>query len=129
MEKTETMKTEMPMVSLRSVVPAMIKDENEKLQLLEDLSWIGCKVLLVQPWSLRSEEMAREFLQERSNEWEGTIRRDPERWMVDTWAEVYSFPKDGRGQASWTDKLLEDKFSTPINPKDGHAIADCIDPR
>ena len=24
---------------------------------------------------------------------------------------------------------MEGKFSTPINPKDGHAVADCIDPR
>ena len=68
MGKIETMKAEMPIVSLRSIVPAMTKDENEKLQFMEDLSWIGFEGLLAQPWSLRSEEMAREFLQERSNE-------------------------------------------------------------
>ena len=27
------------------------------------------------------------------------------------------------------DKFVEDKFSTSINPKDGHAVADCVDPR
>ena len=43
--------------------------------------------------------------------------------------EVYSFQKDGRGQASWIDKFVQGKFSTPINPKDGHAVADCVDPR
>ena len=28
-----------------------------------------------------------------------------------------------------TDKLTNGKFHTSINPKDGHAVADCIDPR
>ena len=27
------------------------------------------------------------------------------------------------------DKFMEGKFSTPINPKDRHAITDCVDPR
>ena len=48
--------------------------------------------------------------------------------MVETWAEVYHFAKEGRCQASWTDKFMIGKFSTHINPKDGHAIADCEDP-
>ena len=37
--------------------------------------------------------------------------------------------KEGRGQASQTNKFVDGKFSTPINPKDGHAVIDCIDPR
>ena len=45
------------------------------------------------------------------------------------WAEVYNFPKEGRGLVSRTDKYVNGKFSTPINPKDGHAVADCIDPK
>ena len=48
MEKTESVKAEMPMVSLRSIVPTVPKDESEKLQLVEDLSQIGCKKLLAQ---------------------------------------------------------------------------------
>ena len=28
-----------------------------------------------------------------------------------------------------TDKCVEDKFKTSINPKDGHAVRDCVDPR
>ena len=28
-----------------------------------------------------------------------------------------------------TDKLTEGKFKTSINPKDGHAVGDCVDPR
>ena len=31
--------------------------------------------------------------------------------------------------AARTNKLVDDKFSTSINPKDGHTISDCIDPR
>ena len=27
------------------------------------------------------------------------------------------------------DKLVDGKFSTSINPKDGHAVVDCVDPR
>ena len=27
------------------------------------------------------------------------------------------------------DKFVDGKFSTLINPKDGHAVIDCIDPR
>ena len=41
--------------------------------------------------------MAQEFLQECSNEWEGTIRRDPEKWIAETWVEVYNFLKEGKG--------------------------------
>ena len=45
------------------------------------------------------------------------------------WAEVYNFLKEGRGQALQTDKYATCKFSTPVNPKDGYAIADCEDPK
>ena len=129
MEKTETVKAKMLMVSLRFVVPAMPKDENEKLQLVEDLIRIGCEGLLAQPWNLKSKDMAKEFLQARSNEWKGTIQRDPKQWTAETWAKVYNFPKEGRGQASRIDKFATSKFSTQINLKDGHAVVDCVDPR
>ena len=49
--------------------------------------------------------------------------------MADSWAEVYSFAKEDRGHASRTDKFVDGKFSTSINPKDGHAVVDCVDPR
>ena len=73
--------------------------------------------------------MAREFLRECSNKWEGTIRRDLERWMAHLWMEACNFPKEGRGWVSRTDKFASGKFSTPVNPKDGYAIADYGDPR
>ena len=97
MEKTEAVKVEMHPISLRFFCPAMPKDEEEKRLLKEDLTRIGCEGLLAQPWSLRSKKMVQEFLQECSNKWQGTIRRDPERWTADTWVEVYYFLKEGRG--------------------------------
>ena len=96
MEKTEKVKVEMPMVSLKFVVLAVPKGEIEKLQLIEDLFQIKCEELFARPWCLKNEDMAREFLQEHSNEWEGTIRRDLEWWTTDAWAEVYNFAKEGR---------------------------------
>ena len=54
MEKTKAVKAKMPMVSLRSVVPVVPKDESKKLQLVEDQTRIRCKGLLAQPWNLKS---------------------------------------------------------------------------
>ena len=57
MKKTEAIKVEMHLVSLRSIFPAVSKDEEEKCLLIEDLAQIGCEGLLAQPWSLKKEEM------------------------------------------------------------------------
>ena len=43
--------------------------------------------------------------------------------------EVYSFWKEGRVMAGRTDKLTDGRFRISINPKDGHAIANCVDLR
>ena len=87
--------------------------------LVEDLTRIGYEGFLIHPWSLRSKEMVKEFSQERYNEWEGMLRRDLERWIAELWAEVYNFPKEGRGWASQTNKFASGKFSTLVNSKDG----------
>ena len=73
--------------------------------------------------------MVQEFQAQRSNEWESTIRRDLEHWMADSWAEVYNFQKQGRMRAGWTVTWIDGKFKTSINPTDGHAVSNCIDPR
>ena len=57
MAKTSTIKVEVPSVSLRSVVPIAPKNVEEKRQLVEDLTWMGYKGLLVEPKALKSEEM------------------------------------------------------------------------
>ena len=64
MGKTGIVKVEVHLMNLKSIVAIVPKDEEEKKLLSEDLSRIGCEGLLVQPWIIRSEDMAREFLQE-----------------------------------------------------------------
>ena len=129
MGKTSAVKLEVPLVSLRSVTSLVPRDAKEKEQLVEDLTRMGYEGLLAEPWTLRSEAIVQEFLQARSNEWEHTIRRDPERWIADSWAEVYNFRKEGRSMAGRINKHVDGKFCTSINPKDGHAVANCVDPR
>ena len=90
---------------------------------------MGYKSLLLELWALKSKAMVQEFPQNCSNEWEGTIRRDLEHWTADSWAEIYGFRKEGRKQAGRTKKWVDGKFETTINPKDGHVVSDCIDPR
>ena len=102
MSKTKSRKIggELHSVSLRSVILAMPYDEAKKMMLVEDLTWIGYKGLLTHPWSMRSKEMVTEFFRECSNEWEDMLRKNPERWTADPWAEVYNFSKKGRRWAS-----------------------------
>ena len=68
MGKAGTVKVEMHLISLKSVAPVVLKNEKEKELVVEDLTRMGCEGLLLQPWALKSEAMAQEFLQECSNE-------------------------------------------------------------
>ena len=129
MAGTSAVKTELVPVSLKSVYPVIPRDDDEKVQLIEDLGKMGCEGLLVEPWEVKSEAMVQEFQVPRSNEWEGTIRRDPTHWTPDLWAEVYGFRKEGRMRARRTETWIDGKFKTNINPKDGHLVSDCINPR
>ena len=88
---------------------------------------MGCEGLLLESWALKSKSMVQEFQGQRSNEWEGTIYRDPEHWTADSWAEVYNFRKEGRMRAGKTETWVDGKFKTTINPKDGHVVSDYID--
>ena len=45
--------------------------------------------------------------------------------MAKEWRKVYGFAKEGEGMASRTDRFIDDKFSTRVNPKDGFVVADC----
>ena len=49
MAKTSTVKVEVPLVSLKSVTPIVPKNEEEKQQLVEDLTRMGCEGLLQEP--------------------------------------------------------------------------------
>ena len=83
---------------------------------------MGCEGLMAEPWAVRSEEMVQEFQHPRSNEWEGTIRRDPNLWTADIWADVYRFRKEGRMRAGRTGTGWTVSFGKTINTKDGHAV-------
>ena len=127
--RTRSVKMETTIVGLQTVAPAIPRDPTEKEQLKADLKKMGCEGLLVQLWTLKSREMVQEFLRPRSNKWEGTIRRLPKKWTVDSWAEVYGFRKEGRTMAGRTDHWINCKFRSLINSKDGHSVEDCVDPR
>lgn len=116
-------------VVLRMVVPGVPKDEGEKALLEEDLQTMGCHGLLKRPWCLKNEEMVRELITARSNEWEHTLRREPEDWTSSIWRGVYNFPEGGEGLALRTDRHLDGKFANRVNRKDGFALADCKDAR
>ena len=73
MAKVGTVKMEMLSVSLNSIAPMVPRKAEEKLQLVEDFTKMGCEGLLAEPWMLRSKAMVQEFLQARSNKWEHTI--------------------------------------------------------
>jgi hypothetical protein len=129
MAGTSSVKADPRPVSLRSVLAIVPTNEDEKKELLADLTKMGCEGLLVEQWGMKSEALVREFLHPRSNEWEGTIRGLPEQWTSDRWAEVYSFRKEGRLKARRTDTWINGKFDSSINPKDGYAVCDCENPR
>ena len=82
MARAGAVKVELHPVSLKSVIPVMPGKDEEKLQLVEDLTKMGCKCLLLEPWALKNKVMVQEFQRERSNQWEGTIRRDPKHWTA-----------------------------------------------
>ena len=96
MAKAGRIKVELHPVSLKSITLAIPGKENEKEMLVEDLTKMDCKGLLLEPWTLKSKVMIQEFQCDRSNEWKSTIWRDPEHWTADSWADVYGFRKEGR---------------------------------
>ena len=67
MKKAGIVKVEVHPVSLKSIIPVVPKNENEKELLVQDLTRMGCEGLLVEPWALKSEGGAQDFLQARSN--------------------------------------------------------------
>ena len=68
MMKVVAVKVELPLVSLKSIIPLVPRNKGEKEQLVEDLTKMGCEGLLAESWTLRSKAMAQEFLHKRSNE-------------------------------------------------------------
>ena len=76
---SRVVKIETPTMGLQIVAPSIPRDPAEKDQLKADLMKMGCEGLIAQPWTLKNRDMVQEFLRLRSNEWEGSIRRLPEK--------------------------------------------------
>ena len=74
--------------------------------------------------------MFREFLFETGNQFEGTKRREPKRWTLDTWAKVYGFQRGIEGRwAGRKDVLFAGKCKGEVDPKEGLHPANCRNPR
>ena len=115
---------------LKNVVPAVPKREFELKELIEDLTHMGCEGLLAKPWNLRSKAILREFLSERGNQWERTMRQVLEQWIAEVWVDVYGFaPRRGEGWANQKDTYFVRKFRMEHDPKDGFHPGDCRNPR
>ena len=54
---TSAVKVEFIPVSLKSVYPIIPRKDEEKLQLVDDLTKMGCEGLIVEPWEVKSEAM------------------------------------------------------------------------
>ena len=68
MAKAVQVKVEFYLVSLKSVAPAISKNNAKKDMLIEDLTTMGCEGLLLEPWALKNEAVVQEFQEKRSNE-------------------------------------------------------------
>ena len=116
-------------MALKAVVPGMPKSVRDRELLEEDLWWIGCHGFMEKPWGLRMEDLVVEFLGDKDNRWDGTVRQASEKWTAKEWRKVYGFGREGEGMAFRTDRFIDGMFSGCVNPKDGYAVADCKDPR
>ena len=91
---------------------------------------MGCEGLLAKLWNIQSEDMPREFLCLRGNQWDKTTRRDPKNWTPDTWAEVYGFKRGIKeGWAGRKDGLFAGKFKGEVDPKEDLHPTNCRDLR
>ena len=119
----------LPQVSVKPLIPAIPTDDKEFWELKEDLRAMGCEGLLARPWNVQSEDMLREFLFLRGNQWDETTRRDPQNWTPDTWCEVYGF-KMGieEGWAGRKDGLFAENFTSEVDPKEGLHPGKCRNP-
>ena len=113
-------------IPVKTLIPAIPRDDGELQELAKDLLVMGCKELLAKPWSLRSEDTLREFKYERGNQWVDTKRRDLDSWTPDVWNRVYGFLRGILvGWAGHRDGLLAGKFRGDANPKEGFHPGNC----
>ena len=110
----------LPQVSVKPLIPAIPTDGKEFRELKEDLRAMDCEGLLARPWNVQSEDILREFLFWRGNQWDETTRRDAQIWTPDTWCEVYRFKMGIKeGWVGREDGLFTGKFTGEVDPKEG----------
>ena len=107
----------LPHVPVKPLIPAIPTDDREFRELTKDLRAMGCKGLLSYPWNVQSEDMLRELLFLRGNQWDKTTRNDSKNWTPDTREKVYRFKKGKEGWAGRRDGLAAGKFKGEIDPK------------
>ena len=91
---------------------------------------MGYEGLLAKPWNLRNEDVLREFLFDRGNQWFRTIRHDLERWIAEVWADVYMFmSRKGQGWAGRKDTFFAWKFRVEHGLNAGFYSVDSRNPR
>ena len=126
-ERGEEDMVDLPHILVKPLILAIPTDDEEFQELKEDLRAMGCAGLLARPWNVQSDDMLREFLFMRGNQWDGTRRRDPKNWTPDTWAKVYGFQKIVKeGWAGRKDNLFTGKFKGEVDPKESLHPANCL---
>ena len=96
-EKGEEDMEMLPQVPTKPLISAIPTNDKEFQKLKEDLRAMGCEGVLAKPWNILSEDMLREVLFLRGNQWDETTRRDPKNWTLDMWAKFYGFKRGIKG--------------------------------
>ena len=72
-------------ITLRTSLPAIPTDDQEKAWLVEDLTKMGCEGLINRPWELRNETIVRELVEGVTEAEPSAIRGVPDRWTTELW--------------------------------------------
>ena len=100
-------------VPTKPLIPTISTDDREFRELKEDLRAMGCEGLLAKPWNVQSEDMLREFLFLRGNQWDETTRRDPKNLIhvLRSMGSVGELKKDGQvGKMDYSPECLKGRL-------------------
>ena len=93
-------------ISVKALVPVVLKTPIMRRELEEDLERIGCAGLLNKPWNIKDEGLVRELVKRAPNLFNHTVRGKPEKQTALVWKEAYGFKPEGYGWALRTDKYI-----------------------
>ena len=92
--------------ALRTINPAIPKEEDRKQVLVTDRTRMRCEGLLTRMWLLKNEGMVTDLLEGRGSQWDQTNRSSSNMWMTKMWGEVYEFNQQKLGWAARLDKYI-----------------------